>query len=301
MSRSGKLDGMPEGPLVSTQWLAEHLADPDVRVVDCRWYLRPFDMRNGDDEYARAHIPGAVHARWDTDLADPERPDLWMLAGPDRFADAMAARGIGDDTFVVTYDDQHVTVAARVWWALRVHGHTGVAVLDGGINKWQAEGRPTTSAVPSYPRARFTARFNPDLYATHQQTRAAVGTSTRLVDGRMAGARQQDGGAIPGSIVAPGIEFTGADGTWAEPEEARRRLAAAGACTREPTIAYCRGGVGACGTALAYAIAGYGNVAVYDGSWTEWITDPEAPRAMDVAPAGQPPEEASEPPVASWT
>ena len=89
-------------------------------------------MRNGDDEYAKAHIPGAVHARWDTDLADPERPDLWMLAGPDRFADAMASRGIGDDTFVVTYDDQHVTVAARVWWALRVYGHAGVAVLDGG-------------------------------------------------------------------------------------------------------------------------------------------------------------------------
>ena len=277
---------MPEGPLVSTQWLAEHLDDPGVRVVDCRWYLRPFDMRNGDDEYAKAHIPGAVHARWDTDLADPERPDLWMLAGPDRFADAMASRGIGDDTFVVTYDDQHVTVAARVWWALRTYGHTGVAVLDGGINKWQAEGRPTTSAVPSYPRARFTPRFNPDLYATHQQMRAAVGTSTRLVDGRMAGAREADGGAIPGSIVAPGIEFTGPDGTWAEPGEARRRLAAAGACAPEPTIAYCRGGVGACGTALAYAIAGHDDVAVYDGSWTEWITDPDAPQALDEAPQG---------------
>ena len=100
----------------------------------------------------------------------------------------------------------------------------------------------------------------------------------------MAGAREADGGAIPGSIFAPGITFTGADGTWTEPEEARRRLAAAGACAPEPTIAYCRGGVGACGTALAYAIAGYDNVAVYDGSWTEWITDPEAPRAMDAAP-----------------
>ena len=286
MSRSGKLDGMPDGPLVSTEWLADHLDDPGVRVVDCRWYLRPFDMRNGDDEYAKAHIPGAVHARWDTDLADPERPDLWMLAGPDRFADAMASRGIGDDTFVVTYDDQHVTVAARVWWALRVYGHAGVAVLDGGINKWQAEGRSTTSAVSSYPRARFTPRFNPDLYTTHQQMRAAVGTSTRLVDGRMAGARQQDGGAIPGSIVAPGIEFTGPDGTWAKPGEARRRLATAGACAPEPTIAYCRGGVGACGTALAYAIAGHDDVAVYDGSWTEWITDPDAPQALDEAPQG---------------
>ena len=275
---------MTRGPLVSTQWLAEHLDDPDVRVVDCRWYLRPFDWRNGDDEYAKAHIPGAVHARWDTDLADPERPDLWMLAGPDRFAQAMASRGIGDDTFVVTYDDQHVTVAARVWWSLRVYGHSDVAVLDGGINKWQAEGRPTDGIVPRYPQARFTPRFDPDLYATHQQVRAAVGTSMRLVDGRMAGAREADGGNIPGSIVAPGIEFTGADGTWAEPEEARRRLAAAGARPPEPTIAYCRGGVGACGTALAYAIAGYDDVAVYDGSWTEWITDPDAPQTLDARP-----------------
>ena len=269
---------------MSTQWLAEHLDDPEVRVVDCRWYLRPFDMRNGDDEYAKAHIPGAVHARWDTELADPERPDLWMLAGPERFAGAMAERGIGDDTFVVVYDDQHVTVAARVWWALRTYGHTGVAVLDGGITKWQAEGRPTTSAVPSHPRAQFTPRFNPDLYVTHQQMRAAVGTGIRLVDGRMEGARAQDGGAIPGSIVAPGITFTGPDGTWTEPEEARRRLAGAGACAPEPTIAYCRGGVGACGSALAYAIAGHDDVAVYDGSWTEWITDPESPRALDSPP-----------------
>ena len=275
---------MAQGPLVSTQWLGDHLGDPGVRVVDCRWYLRPFDWRNGDDEYAKAHIPGAVHARWDSELADPDRPDLWMLAGPERFADAMASRGIGDDTFVVAYDDQHVTVAARLWWALRAYGHTEAAVLDGGITKWQAEGRPTDDEVPSHPRAHFTPRFNPDLYATHQDVLAALGTSTRLVDGRMAGAREADGGAIPGSIFAPGITFTGADGTWTEPEEARRRLAAAGACAPEPTIAYCRGGVGACGTALAYAIAGYDNVAVYDGSWTEWITDPEAPRAMDAAP-----------------
>ena len=278
------LDSMTEGPVVSTQWLAERLDDPDTRVVDCRWYLRPFDWRNGDDEYAKAHIPGAVHARWDTELADPDWPDLWMLAGPARFAGAMASRGIGDDTFVVAYDDQHVTVAARLWWALRVYGHTGVAVLDGGIAKWQAEGHPTDNVVPRHPRARFTPRFDPGLYATHEDVVAALDTRTRLVDGRMAGAREADGGAIPGSITAPGITFTAADGTWAAPEEARWRLAEAGACAPEPTIAYCRGGVGACGTALAYAIAGDYDVAVYDGSWTEWITDPEAPKALDAAP-----------------
>ena len=89
--RGAKLDSMAQGPVVSTQWLAERLGDPGTRVVDCRWYLRPFDGRNGDDEYAKAHIPGAVHARWDTELADPDRPDLWMLAGPERFAGAMSS------------------------------------------------------------------------------------------------------------------------------------------------------------------------------------------------------------------
>jgi len=274
-------EGENRSPLVSTSWLAEHLDDADVRVVDCRWYLRPFDQRNGDDEYRKAHIPGAVHARWDTELADPERPDLWMLAGSQRFAEAMSRRGIGDDTFVVAYDDQHVTVAARLWWALRVYGHTAVAVLDGGIVKWQAEGRQVSAQVPQYPPACFTPRFNPALYATHDDVLAAHGSDIRLVDGRMAGARAEDGGQIPGSITAPGITFTGAGGTWAGATEAQRRLLVAGAQLGEPTIAYCRGGVGACGTALAYAIAGQEDVAVYDGSWTEWSADPDAPRDLD--------------------
>ena len=270
------------GPVVSTKWLARRLGHPGVRVVDCRWYLRPFDQRNGDDEYARAHIPGAVHLRWDTDIADPDRPDLWMLAGPERFAAAMSARGIGDDTFVVAYDDQHVTVAARLWWALRVYGHAAAAVLDGGIGRWAAEGRPLDDAVEAPPPARFTPRRRDRrLYATKQDVTAALGAGMRLVDGRMAAARAEDGGAIPQSIALPGIEMIGPGGVWAGPDEARARIASAGGAVGEPTIAYCRGGVGACGTALAYAIAGQDDVAVYDGSWTEWITDPGTPRALD--------------------
>ena len=132
------------GPLVSTAWLAERLADPrsDLRVVDCRWYLKPFDMRDPDAEYARGHIPGAVHLRWDTHWADAEHPIPGMLAQPKAFAEAMAGAGISNATTVVVYDDGHVTVAARLWWALRVYGHATVAVLDGGIDRWVAEGRP---------------------------------------------------------------------------------------------------------------------------------------------------------------
>ena len=288
----------PPGPLITTEWLADHLGDPDLTVVDCRWYLRPFDQRNGAEEYAKAHIPGAVHVRWDTHIADPDRPGLWMLAGPQRYAAAMSERGIGDDTLVVAYDDQHVTAAARLWWSLRVYGHRAAAVLDGGLAKWRAEGRPVVAEAPEVRAARFTPRFDDSLYATKADVLAALGpgeaalgpgerggSAIRVVDGRMAPARAEDGGAIPGSIAAPGIEFITADGTWASSDECRRRIAAAGGEPGEATIAYCRGGVGACGTALAYAIAGFDGVAVYDGSWTEWIADPHAPRALD-DPAG---------------
>jgi thiosulfate/3-mercaptopyruvate sulfurtransferase len=272
---------MESGPLVSTAWLAEHLADPAVRIVDCRWYLPPFDTRNGTEEYARAHIPGAVHVRWDTDIADPDRPGLSMLAPAPRYAAAMAERGIGDDTLVVAYDDQHVTVAARLWWSLRVYGHSPVVVLDGGITKWMAEGRPVDDLVPTHPAADFTPRRENTLYATKADVHAAVDAGMQFVDGRMAGARAEDGGALPNSVALPGIEFTGPDGTWTDRAEARARISAVAGDRAEATIAYCRGGVGACGTALAYAIAGFDDVAVYDGSWTEWITDPDAPRVLD--------------------
>ena len=266
---------VPFGPLVSTAWLAEQLADPrsDVRVVDCRWYLKPFDMRDPDVEYARGHIPGAVHLRWDTHWADADHPIPGMLAQPEVFAEAMAAAGIGERTTVVTYDDGHVTVAARLWWALRVYRHRAVAVLDGGIGRWVAEGRPLSTEVPSWPRGDFAARQRSATYATHNDVAVALGNpSVGLVDCRMEPARVEDGAMIPGSAYLPGIEFLDDDGLMRSSASCREKILA----VTDPsprTILYCRGGVGACGTALAYEVAGLGDgVAVYDGSWSEWVT-----------------------------
>ena len=263
------------GPLVSTAWLAERLADPrsDVRVVDCRWYLKPFDMRDPDVEYARGHIPGAVHLRWDTHWADADHPIPGMLAQPEVFAEVMAAAGISDITTVVAYDDGHVTVAARLWWALRVYGHPSVAVLDGGIDRWVAEGRPLSTEVPRWPRGDFVARPRSATYATHHDVAAALGDpSVGLVDCRMEPARVEDGAMIPGSAYLPGIEFLDDEGLMRSPESCRETIRTA----TDPsprTILYCRGGVGACGTALAYEVAGLGDgVSVYDGSWSEWVT-----------------------------
>ena len=185
----------------------------------------------------------------------------------------MASAGVGSTTAVVAYDDGHVTVAARLWWALRVYGHDSVAVLDGGIGRWVAEGRPLSTDVPSWPRGDFTTRRRSAAYATHADVAAALDDpSVGLVDCRMEPARVEDGAMIPGSAYLPGIEFLDEEGLMRSREGCRNTILAA----TDPsprTILYCRGGVGACGTALAYEVAGLGDgVSVYDGSWSEWVT-----------------------------
>jgi thiosulfate/3-mercaptopyruvate sulfurtransferase len=276
---------VPDAPLVSTAWLAEHLGDADVVVLDCRWYLKPFDERDGATEYAAGHVPGARHVAWDAELADPGRGPLNMLAGPDRYAAAMAALGVGDDTFVVTYDDHHVPVAARVWWSLQVHGHTRVAVLDGGITAWVGEGRPVESGPPpppADPPAVFTPRRDGSLYATLDDVRAAVADgSARLVDARMDKAYLAASGHIPGSVRVTGLGFLADGERWLDADACRERIVAAGAAP-EPgvrTILYCGGGVAATGAFLGWRLAGLdGDVSVYDGSWGEWELDPTTPK-----------------------
>jgi thiosulfate/3-mercaptopyruvate sulfurtransferase len=266
------------GPLVATEWLAEHLDDPSVRVVDCRWYLRPFDDRCGDDEYRAGHIPGAVHLRWDTQLADPDRP-AHMLASPERFAAAMEAAGIGDDTFVVTYDDHHVPVASRVWWALRAFGHDAVAVLDGGITRWRTEGRATSTETPKPRRATFTPRFRPDRYVTKTQMLDLVASGdTVLVDARMDKAFDSATGHIPGATRLTGLGFLADGERWMSPDAARARIEAVGIDATRPVVTYCGGGVAATGAALAFVLAGLEQPAVYDGSWSEWDADPDTPK-----------------------
>jgi thiosulfate/3-mercaptopyruvate sulfurtransferase len=265
------------GPLVSTEWVAQHLDDARVRILDCRWYLRPFDERLGADEYRAGHVPGALHVRWDTDLADPDRPHS-IVAGPERFAAAMSSLGVGDDTFVVTYDDHHVPVAARVWWALRLYGHDQVAVMDGGITRWQAEGRPVETVVASVAAAPFTPRRRPELYATKDDVQAALAGDVRLFDARMDKAFDAASGHIPGAVRLVGLSFLADGERWVSPAIAKERITAAGGADGAPVIAYCGGGVAATGVALAFRLAGFDDVAVYDGSWAEWEDDPTTPK-----------------------
>jgi thiosulfate/3-mercaptopyruvate sulfurtransferase len=272
--------------LVSTDWLAQHLGEPDLRIVDVRWYLDP--ARRGRDAYARGHIPGAVFLDVERDLSAPGG-GRGLPAGRHPWPSAeqvervMGAAGIDDDTRVVAYDDQSGAVAARLWFLLRAYGHDRAAVLDGGIAKWTAEGRPLETGTPSPPAGRFAARPRPELVLDKRQVVAAR-ESLLLLDARAPERYRGElepidprAGHIPGALSAPfSGNLTGGEvPTFRPPEELRRRYSELGAGSRTPVV-YCGSGVTACHDLLALHLAGFDG-RLYAGSWSEWSADPELP------------------------
>jgi thiosulfate/3-mercaptopyruvate sulfurtransferase len=264
--------------LVSTEWLAEHRDAPDVKVVDATWFLPTLD-RDARAEYAQAHIPGAVYFDID-DIADDASALPHMLPSPVKFSSRMRKLGLGDGTRVVVYDNNRYSASARAWWMLRLFGHPDVAVLDGGLAKWRAEGRPLDDR-PVVPReAHFTARQNNLLLRDLEQIRSnLVARREQVIDarsaGRFAGTEPEPraglrGGHVPQSVNLPYQDLIAADGTLLPPAELRRRFAALGIDQRRPIVTTCGSGVTACTVALALHQLGAPDVAVYDGSWSEW-------------------------------
>jgi thiosulfate/3-mercaptopyruvate sulfurtransferase len=273
--------------LVTTDWLAEHLNDPDIRVVDGSSFL-PNVPRDAQEEYAQKHIPGAVLI--DIEEVSDHSSDLpHMLPTPDAFAAKVGALGIGSDNMVVVYDSQGVRTSPRVWWMFRVFGHDNVTVLDGGLPKWEAENRPVADGVESPAPQTFTASLRPGLVRSFEQVAAAVDSSAeQVIDARPAGrfagtdAEPRPGipsGHMPGSSSMPvGTVVDAASGTVLPAAAIQANFDAAGVNMGGPIITSCGSGVAACTTSLGLYLLGHKESAVYDGSWSDWGSRDETPK-----------------------
>jgi thiosulfate/3-mercaptopyruvate sulfurtransferase len=257
-------------PLVDTEWLAAHLDAPDIKVVDATWFL-PTIARDARREYAEAHIPGAVYFDID-EVADDANPLPHMLPDPVKFSSRARRLGLGDGTRIVIYDDNKYSASARAWWMFRVFGHPEVAVLNGGLAKWRAEGRPVTDAPVTPREAHFTARQNNLLVRDLEQMRAnLLSHREQVIDarsrGRFAGTEPEPrsglrGGHVPGSVSLPHLELIAADGTLLSAPELRRRFDASGVDLSRPIVTTCGSGVTASTLTLALYRLGREDVAV---------------------------------------
>jgi thiosulfate/3-mercaptopyruvate sulfurtransferase len=271
--------------LVSTEWLAAHLDDPKVKILDASHHL-PTTGRNAKAEFAEKHIPGAIF--FDIDAIsdhDSDLPHMWPSAG--QFEEQVGALGIGNDDKVVVYDTAGPTGAARVWQTFRIFGHTNVAVLNGGLRQWLADGRPVTAAAAAHPPKSFRASRNDAMIRSREQMLANIEHPTeQVLDARAAGrfhATEPEpragmrGGHIPGSLNLPFPQLLGENGRFKDAAALKAAFDAAGIASGKPIATTCGSGVTACTLALGLYLIGRTDVAIYDGSWSEWGSRPDTP------------------------
>ncbi|MBN9319216.1 MAG: 3-mercaptopyruvate sulfurtransferase [Caulobacterales bacterium] len=263
-------------PMVSTEWLAARLGDETLRVIDASWFF-PHENTDAQAAFEAAHIPGA--AAFDIDAVADHSTDLpHMLPTPHEFAQAVGALGVSNDSTVVVYDQIGLRSAGRLWWTFRVMGHDKVFVLDGGLPKWRAEGRPLESGAATPTPTVFHPTFHPHLVRSIDDVRAALENGDQVADARPAGRFTGEapepreglrGGHMPGARSTPMGSLLNADQTLKSADELKAVFDAAGVDPAAPVITSCGSGITAAVVSLALARLG-GEGAVYDGSWTEW-------------------------------
>lgn len=277
--------------LVETDWLALHLDDPAVRVLECTVLLRPdptsaYRVESGRAEWAAGHIPGSGFADLTTELSDSASPLPFMMPPPGPFGDAMARLGVGDGVRVVLYDRAVNMWAARVWWMLRAMGFDDAAVLNGGWKKWTAESRlVSTDAGDRTPR-RFVPRPRPGLLVgksdartvLHDRSVCVLNALTEEQHRGAGGVHYGRPGRIPSSVNVPARAIVDpATHAYLPADELRARFAAVGATAATRVITYCGAGIAASSDAFVLTLLGHDQVAVYDGSLWEWANDPALP------------------------
>lgn len=281
--------------IVETDWLEAHLDDPALRLFDCTVHLlydeappgKPYKIKSGREDYDHGHIPGAGFLDLQGELSDNDSPYSFTLPSAQHFAAAMARHGVGDGTRVVLYSSTSPQRATRVWWMLRAFGFDAAAVLNGGLQKWRAEGRALSTAGPAaVPPATFNVVARPQLFTGKDEVRAAIGAAAVCTINALSpelhrgeNARYGRPGRIPGSTNVPALGLVNpGDNTFFAPDAAAKLFESAGAADKHGrVIIYCGGGIAATLDAFLMHQLGYDNVTVYDDSMGQWAKDAALP------------------------
>ena len=277
--------------LAETDWLAAHLNDADIRVLDCTAFNRPdgnggIRAESGRSTWEKEHILGSGHADLVNDLSDKDARFRYMLPPVEQFAKAFSGYGVGVGTQAVLYDSTSGSWATRIWWMLRVFGFDNACVLNGGLHKWKLEGRPVDTAPSAYPAAIFLAKPRAGLIANKDEVLTALNQGSTCVLNALskeqhrgtAGADYGRPGRIADSVNVPAGELHDPKThAYLPDEQLAERFANVGANVAERIITYCGGGIAASNDAFILTMLGYENVAVYDASMSEWASDPSLP------------------------